>query len=119
MWVKKYMQLSNMDALTEDLYNYTNEWIVGHVFDDKIFTDVAPEGGSDLAAVSAQLNSYWAQQFPLIVMAETPEKATQIYNDTIAQMDKTGMAELDEYQNEQFQKNKERMQLEFAWPRNQ
>lgn len=25
MWVKKYMQLSNMDALTEDLYNYTNK----------------------------------------------------------------------------------------------
>ncbi len=29
------------------------------------------------------------------------------------------MKELDEYRNERFQKNKEKMGVKFAWPRNQ
>ncbi len=55
----------------------------------------------------------------MIVMAQTPEEATRLYNDTIAQMDSMGMVELDAYQDERFQANKEKMGLEFAWPRNQ
>lgn len=119
VWVKAYEPTDSLDALGQDLIAYTEKWVNGHIFDDKIFTDTAPEAGSDLAAISAQIDAYWGQQFPMIVMAATPEEATRIYNETIAQMDTMGMEELDTYKNERFQANKEKMGLRFAWPRNQ
>lgn len=119
VWVNAYEPTETLDAMGLDKVAYTEKWVNGHIFDGKIFTDVAPEAGSDLAAISAQLNAYWGQQFPMIVMAKTPEEATQLYNDTIAQMDIMGMADLDAYQNERFQENKKKMGLDFAWPRNQ
>lgn len=119
VWVKAYETTDGMDALGLDLIDYTQKWVNGHIFDDKIFTDVAPEAGSDLAAIAAQINAYWGQQFPLIVMAESQEEAEKIYQDTIAQMDVMGMKELDDYQNQRFQANKEKMGLKYAWPRNQ
>lgn len=118
VWVKAYEPTDSLDALGQDLIAYTEKWVNGHIFDDKIFTDTAPESGSDLAAIAAQINAYWGQQFPMIVMASTPEEAEKIYNDTIAQMDVMGMEELDAYQNERFHANKEKMGLTFAWPRN-
>lgn len=119
VWVKAYETTDGMDALGLDLIDYTKRWVNGHIFDDKIFTDVAPEAGTDLAAIAAQINAYWGQQFPLIVMADTQEEAEKIYRDTIAQMDVMGMKDLDEYQNRRFQANKEKMGLKYAWPRNQ
>lgn len=119
VWVKKYEPKTGQDAMDADRRRYQSEWIDGHIYDDKIFKDVSPDSGSDFAAIDAQLNSYWIQQFPLIVMAENEEEAADIYHGAIDQMDQMGMEKLDQYKNEKFHKNKEKMGLEFAWPRNQ
>lgn len=119
VWVAKAKPKDHLDALQADLQNYQKKWIDGHIYDNKIFTDVNPDGGTDLAAVAAQLSSYWAQQFPSIVMAPTKEEAKALYQNAIDQMDTMGMAELDQYKNEKFQKNKKKMGVTFAWPRNQ
>lgn len=116
-WVKKYEPKSNADALLADKIHYQETWINGNIFDDKIFTDVNPASGSDLAGIKAQLDAYWSQQFPMIVMASNGEEAISLYEATIAQMDTMGMKELDEFQNERFQKNKEKMGVDLAWPR--
>lgn len=118
VWVKKYEPKTNLDAYEADLRHYQKTWIDGHIYDDKIFTSVKPEGGSDLAAVEAQLDSYWSQQFPAIVMAPGKEAATEAYRNTIAQMDAMGMEDLNAYQNERFHANKKKMGVDFAWPRN-
>ncbi|MDR1903955.1 MAG: CGGC domain-containing protein [Treponema sp.] len=39
-------------------------------------------------------------------------------NEAIAQMDRMGMAQIDAWKNERFQENKKKLNLEFAWPRN-
>jgi putative aldouronate transport system substrate-binding protein len=118
LWVEMYRPTTNQDAYEQNKKDFSNKWAKGHIFDDKIFTSVTPESGTDLAAVNVQLSEYWNQQFPLMVMASTVQEATQIYNDTIAQMDSMGMKDLDTYQNERFHANKEKMGVTFAWPRN-
>ncbi|MFI3200225.1 MAG: extracellular solute-binding protein [Eubacteriales bacterium] len=119
VWVKAFEPQDNLDAIVVDKLAYTEKWIDGHIFDDKIFNDVSPESGSDLIAIQAQIDTYWEQQYPLIIMAATQEEAIQIYNDSIAQMETMGSEDVLEYSNEKFQDNKEKMGLEFAWPRNQ
>lgn len=118
VWVKAYEPVDGMDALNVDLLKYTEEWVNGNIYDDKIFTSVQPESGSDMTAIAAQLTAYWEQQYPLIVMAATEEEAITIYEESIAQMDTMGMESLDEYKNERFQANKAKVGVEFAWPRN-
>ncbi len=119
VWVKKYEPKSGMDELEQDRLHYQKKWVDGHIFDDKIFNDVSPDSGSDFAAIDAQLTSYWSQQFPMMIMAKSPEEAKQVYDNAIAQMDQMGMDKLDAYKNERFQENKKKMGLEMAWPRNQ
>lgn len=119
VWVKKYEPKTGLDALEADRIRYQTEWIDGHIYDDKLFTDVSPESGSDLAAIDAQLTSYWSQQFPTIVMSPDGESAKQVYESVISQMDSMGMEKLDQYKNEQFNKNKEKMGVVYAWPRNE
>lgn len=119
VWVKKYEPKTGLDDLEQDRLNYQHQWVDGHIYDDKIFNDVSPDSGSDFAAIDAQLTSYWSQQFPMMIMAATPEEAEQVYQNAIAQMDHMGMDKLDEYKNQRFQENKKKMGVEFAWPRNQ
>lgn len=119
VWVKKYEPKTGLDDLEQDRLNYQHQWVDGHIYDDKIFNDVSPDSGSDFAAIDAQLTSYWSQQFPMMIMAATPEEAEQVYQNAIAQMDHMGMDKLDEYKNQRFQENKKKMGVDFAWPRNQ
>lgn len=108
----------DLDEYWQNQFNGRRTYQDGHYYDDKIFSDVAPEGGTDLAAISAQIDEYWGQQVAQIIMAPTAEQAESLYEEGIAQMDEMGMKDLDAYRNERFQENKKRMGVEFAWPRN-
>lgn len=116
--ITKYEPHENLDAYQQDNLEQ-GEYYKDMCYNDKPFYNVVPEGGTDLAARQAQNDQYWEQQYPQIVMATTSEKATELYNQTLQQMDAMGMAELDAYKNEKFQKNKEKLGLDLAWSRNQ
>lgn len=119
VWVKKYEPTEGItDAIVQDLLQYQADWVNGNIYDDKIFTDVNPEGGSDMAALDAQINAYWGNRFATIIMAKTQQEARTIYNETIAQMDAMGMQQIDNYKNERFQFNKQKVGVDYAWPRN-
>ena len=88
-------------------------------FTDMIFSNVIPDAGTELATLNISIDAYWKQQRPLIIMAGSEEEASSLYDQTIAQMDAMGMEQVDEYKNSKFKENKEKLDLEFAWPRNQ
>lgn len=117
--VQRYTPQSIENDFELDTQHYQETYQAGRFYDDKIFTDVRPDAGSELAALQAQIDAYWQQQFPLIVMANTPEQAKALYEEGIKQADDLGMQDLDVFKNERFKKNKEKMNVEFAWPRNQ
>jgi putative aldouronate transport system substrate-binding protein len=105
------------DMTIDDETTANEKWLQGHYYDNKLF-DIVLESGSDLAGISAQINTYWEEQYPNIVMARSAAEATRLYNETIAQMDRMGMVRLDEWKNQQFQENKKKLGLKFGWPRN-
>lgn len=111
--IDKYAPKDNLSTFQIDQLE-TNAENAGHCFNDKPFFNVAPEGGSDLAAKQAQIDQYWKQQYPQIVMAPDAVKAEEMYNKTIGQMDTMGMKELDAYKNERFQANKEKLGMTNA-----
>lgn len=118
VFVQMYAPKEAPDAFYEDLKYYRTTYMDGRFYDDKIFSDVKPDGGSDLAATQAKIDEYWKQQQPRIIMADTEAEAIALYDAAIVQMDSMGMVELDEFKNTRFQENKVKMGVEFAWPRN-
>lgn len=86
------------------------------VFDDKIFTDVRPEAGSDLAAIKTSIDEYWSTMEPQMIMAASEEECEALYNQAVEQINAMGFEQLYEYQNARFQENKAKLGLEFAWP---
>lgn len=109
----------NDDAVwTQDVYNQTHDDRIV-IYDDKCFGDVAPEAGSDEAAIQARINEYKKQALGKIITAPTPEKCEAELDAALAEMEKLGLSKLVAYQNELFQANKEKLGLTFAFPGNE
>lgn len=89
------------------------------VFDDKCFSAVNPAGGTDLAATQSKVNTALDKAYADIVTAcKTPEEVAAKHEETLKLLDTLGVAELEKYQDEQFQLNKKKLGLEFAHPSN-
>ena len=108
----------NGGVWTEDVYLQTHDDRIV-IYDDKSFADVAPEAGSDEAAIMARVNEYKQQALGRIITAPSAEKCEAELDAALAEMDKLGLGQLIQYQNELFQQNKQKLGLTFAYPGNE
>lgn len=102
---------------TEDVYLQTHDDRIT-IYDDKCFADVAPEAGSDEAAIQARINEYKQQALGRIITAPTAEQCEAELDAALAEMENLGLSQLIEYQNERFQENKAKLGIEYAFPGN-
>lgn len=102
----------------QDVYNQTHDDNI-IIYDDKCFGDVAPEAGSDEAAIQARIKEYRTQALGRIITAPTAEQCEAELDAALAEMESLGLSKLVAYQNELFQKNKAKLGLEFAFPGNE
>lgn len=116
--IQKYLKTDTNDIYEVDQYKSSMDPTLT-LFDNKCFRDIKPEAGTDMAAKKARIDEYWGQCAPKIVMASSAAECEKLYNEAIKGMEDLGLKELETYQNERFQKNKEKMGIKFAWPRNQ
>ena len=107
----------NGGVWTDDVYLMTHDDRIV-IYDDKSFADVAPEAGSDEAAIQARVNEYKQQALGRIITAPTAEACEKELDNALAQMEKLGLSQLIEYQNGLFQQNKQKLGLTFAYPGN-
>lgn len=107
----------NGGVWTDDVYLMTHDDRIV-IYDDKSFADVAPEAGSDEAAIQARVNEYKQQALGRIITAPTAEACEEELDNALAEMEKLGLSQLIEYQNGLFQQNKQKLGLTFAYPGN-
>lgn len=88
------------------------------VYDSKTFQSISPDGGTDLAALRANLEAYYDTAEKQIIMAPSEEDCERVYYEVIKTMEDMGWAELERYQNEKYQDAKEKLGVKYAWPRN-
>ncbi|MFY9177103.1 MAG: extracellular solute-binding protein [Caldicoprobacterales bacterium] len=86
---------------------------------DLPFTGINPQGGTDLAGVAARVDEIQLEYVAKMVTASSEEEVEAFFNEMIQKKKEVGYDELHNYRNEQFQKNKEKLGLDFAWPSNQ
>lgn len=88
-------------------------------FDFDAFRNLGPFGGTDEAGIQAQINVFWEEQLPLMVLADSEAEAIEIYEAAVDRMVALGLEQVVAAQNENFQNNKDKLGLEFAWPLHQ
>jgi len=87
-----------------------------NIYDNKCFSDVKPEAGTDLAGIDAQVTDYWRSAEPKMIMASSAEECERLYREALDQIEALGYSQLMEYQNQRFQENKAKLGIKFAWP---
>lgn len=88
------------------------------MYDDKCFSGLNPDAGTDLAATLTIINEEWNQAIPQMIMAGSHEECEAIWKQSLEVIDGLGYPEVEAYQQEQFAANKARLGLEFAYPGN-
>lgn len=124
MWIVDYTFIQGTFPLDDSEYGKDidkrthDDQII--IFDDKCFSEVSPQGGTDLAATSSKVGSALDKAYTdIVTTCKSPEEVAAKHEESLKQLDTLGVADLEAYQNEQFQANKKRLGLEFAHPANQ
>ena len=102
------------DEISVNIDKYFAQW----VYNDAAFDNINPRGGTDEAAMDAEIGVYWEKQFVKMIMAESEEELERIYNETIKHIDELGAEQVYKVNNERFQANKAKLGIDFAWPPN-
>ena len=113
--IQKYEDPNPEGVLEKDFLDAQHSQ-AAELFDSKCFLDIQPEGGTDLAAISANISEYWRTAETEMIMASSEEECEELYNQALEQIESMGYQELYEYWNERFQANKEKLGIEHAWP---
>jgi len=121
-WINNPVFLQNVepapatrpDEISVNIDKYFAQW----VYNDAAFDNINPRGGTDEAAMDAEIGVYWEKQFVKMIMAESEEELERIYNETIKHIDELGAEQVYKVNNERFQANKAKLGIDFAWPPN-
>ncbi|TVQ28746.1 MAG: extracellular solute-binding protein [Spirochaetaceae bacterium] len=87
-------------------------------FPDMAWANTDPPGGTEEAIIRGEAGVFWEEQIPRMIMAGSAAEVEQIWRAALQRLDAMGWQQTLAYQNRRFQENKERLNLDFAWPPN-
>ncbi len=122
-WTSDYTIVQGTYPQGDDIWS-ADTYLMTHdermtLYDDKCFADVAPEAGSDEAAIQARIKEYRQQALGRIITAPSAEQCEAELDAALAEMENLGLSKLITYQNTLFQANKAKLGLTYAYPGNQ
>lgn len=85
-------------------------------WDNRAFTNIDPEGGSEEAGINAQAETYWYAALVDIIMADSPAACEAAYREALDYVESIGYDRVISVMNAGFQENKDRLGLDLAWP---
>lgn len=100
-----------------DNEKYEKEVYGKYVFDDKCFSDITVEAGTEEAGIYEKLNTYWISQVAKIIVAD-PGDVTMMYHEAVEKSKELGWQKFYDATNARFKWNKAKLGIEFAYPPN-
>ena len=80
--------------------------------------DVNHPDYKDIFVKSTKVSDLWNTYIPQIITAPTAEQALEIYNATVQQARRLGVADVVAFNNTYFQQYKTKLGIQYAWPKN-
>jgi putative aldouronate transport system substrate-binding protein len=90
-----------------------------YTINDIVWLNIQPPGGTEEAAIKAEIQTYWSAQLSLMVTASSAAEVEAIWRQSVAHINRLGRERVWEVENANFLRNKERLGLRYAWPPNQ
>ncbi|HEY8443291.1 MAG TPA: hypothetical protein VIL24_00595 [Clostridia bacterium] len=126
LWNPMYVRLTSVRGDELDIYQYYLQYnskaaLTPYTYDKrglKFVLDPNHRDYNEMVEIEADLINLWANKIPQIIIAPNAQKATEIYNSTLNTAKVYGYEDLLEFQNECFQKHKQKMGITYAWPKN-
>ncbi len=103
-----------IDQMWADNFAFFNKY----AFSNMPFEGLNPQGGSDEAAILAQVNKLRPEMMAKALISPTPEGVEKEWNSFLAQTDALGYDKVIKVMNDKFQANKKKLGLDFAYPGN-
>lgn len=114
-----YQRFNPLPTTAEELADKEiNDFYRDYVYDARCAELVEPEAGSDLMALETKIDSYWNQEEVKMMRASSQEEAEELYEAAIAEMDRMGLEELDDYKNKKFHENKDKFGIDYIYEGN-
>ena len=123
--------LSIMDMLPEsriplDERSYPDEDtlklpVLRYTYDAKgsaLHTDPDDPRNDDMQTLDTALSLFWGKELPRMITAPSVAEARAVWQAAIDESYDMGLADLKEYNNDRFQRTKEKLGYDFAWPPN-
>ena len=83
------------EQIGRDVWTYFGPY----VYDDTAFQNLGPFGGTDEAAMAAEIGVYMEEQLPRMVLAGSESELREVYQETLDNLEKMGIEEVRSTQN--------------------
>lgn len=80
--------------------------------------DPTAEGYMDVIRAKTKMDARWAEYLPSIIKANSAEASKKLFEDAITAMNRAGRDKYLAFYSDAYAKNKQRMNVEWGWPKN-
>jgi putative aldouronate transport system substrate-binding protein len=102
---------NEQDLMARNIQLYFGKFAYG----DTAWGGLTVPGGTDLAAVNTELETYWRRELIKAVLEPSEEKAIATYENIKKEMYKSGYDKIEKVVDELYQANKKKMGVDKAW----
>lgn len=122
-WIGDHTLVQGSTGRAEGTPFADDDYLMSHddritVYDGKCFANVVPDAGSEESTIETRVEEYMKQAIGRIITASSAEECEAELDSALTEIEQLGLSKLVEYQNTQFQQNKQRLGLKFAFPGN-
>jgi putative aldouronate transport system substrate-binding protein len=102
------------DKWSAEIDDYFAKW----AYNDLAFNSIVLEGGSDEAAISAEVGTYWENQLPKMMTAPNAAECEKIWRESLEEIKSMGIEDVIAARDAIFQQHKQILGMDFAYPSN-
>lgn len=85
-------------------------------YDTRAFGGINPAPSTDEATMFTEIDTLWRNEVVKAVIQDSEEKAIKYYEGVVKKMKDMGADKVNKIENKNFQDNKKKMGVKFAWP---
>ncbi|MCL2060477.1 MAG: hypothetical protein FWH01_15735 [Oscillospiraceae bacterium] len=115
LWQRIGAAPSTLGSMASNAFSMFSQ---NYSFNELAIWNTRPTTNTDEAVIETTVNEIWSMNVPQIITAPSQADATRLYDQAISELEAAGIDRLIEFRNELFQKNKEKLGIDFYYPPN-
>lgn len=120
-----YAEMTSLHGATIETYQWYKCWdilcgLIPYVYSKTVWdfdADASDERYEEMAEVQADLEEIWIDYLPTVIMAANEQDVEDLWHTILSKCEKKGLDEWMAFRNEYYKKYKQKMGVEYGWPK--